>query len=47
MKKDYITPQITELGSLYSVTSGMVLGSYMDGMFGMVMATGMGMGGMG
>ncbi len=37
MKKNYITPQITELGSLYSVTSGMVLGNYMDMMFAMVM----------
>jgi hypothetical protein len=42
MKKNYVTPQITELGSLYSVTSGMVLGNYMDNMFGMVMVVGMG-----
>jgi hypothetical protein len=40
MKKNYVTPQITELGSLYSVTSGMVLGNYNDMMFGMIMAMG-------
>jgi hypothetical protein len=33
MRKEYIAPQITQLGSLYSLTQGSLMGMYGD-MFG-------------